>query len=76
MKRKDLLKKVERIVCSECSESNKTLLHRNGTYICKNCYNNIGKEKIDSPEMTARKNEIRDTITQATLEKKKENENE
>ena len=48
---------VERIVCSECSEWRKTLLHRNGTYICKDCYSKIGKE--DSPELKARKEELK-----------------
>lgn len=77
MKRKDLLKKVERIVCSECSESNKTLLHRNGTYICKDCFKKMQEpEVIDTPEKLARKNEIRETISQATLEKQKESKNE
>ena len=61
---------IERIVCSECSASNKTLLHRNGTYICKDCYKKLQENKPDSPEMIARKNEIRETITQATLAKK------
>ncbi len=66
MKRKDLLK-AEKIVCSECSESKKTLLRRNGTYICKDCYRKLQNPEPDSPEMIARKNDIRNTLNQATF---------
>lgn len=66
MKRKDLLK-AEKIVCSECSESKKTLLHRNGTYICKDCLEKLQNPKPDSPEMVSRKNDIRNVLNQATF---------
>lgn len=64
-KRKNLLKNAERIVCSECSESNKQLFHINGTYICKDCLEKQGKE--DSPEMKARKDVIRQAFYNATF---------
>ncbi len=71
MKRKDLLK-AEKIVCSECSESKKTLLHRDGTYICKDCYEKLQSSEPDSPEMTARKNDIRNVLNQATFGEQEE----
>ncbi len=75
MKRKDLLRG-ERIVCSECSESNKTLLHRDGTYICKDCYRKMQNPEPDSPEMVAKKNDIRNVLNQATFGDQEENPNE
>lgn len=64
-KRSELLKRAGRIVCSECSEWNKQLLHINGTYICKSCLEKQGKE--DTPEMKARKDEIRQTFYRGTF---------
>ena len=64
-KRSDLLKRAGRIVCSECSEWNKQLLHINGTYICKDCLEKQGKE--DTPEMKARKDEIRQAFYRGTF---------
>ena len=72
-KRTELLKRAEKIVCSECSAGNKTLLHRDGMYICKDCYAKRGTVVEDTPEMKARKDEIRETIVNATIEKQKEN---
>lgn len=64
-KRQDMLKRAGRIVCSECSEGNKQLFHINGTYICKDCLEKEGKE--DSPEMKARKDEIRQAFYRGTF---------
>ena len=64
-KRSELLKSAGRIVCSECSEWNKQLLHINGTYICKSCLEKQGKE--DTPEMKARKDEIRQAFYRGTF---------
>lgn len=55
----------EQIVCSECSQGNRQLFHINGTYICKKCLEKQGKE--DSPEMTERKNEIREAFYRGTF---------
>ena len=64
-KRSELLKRAGRIVCSECSEWNKQLLHINGTYICKRRIEKQGKE--DTPEMKARKDEIRQAFYRGTF---------
>lgn len=64
-KRSELLKRAGRIVCSECSEWNKQLLHINGTYICKSCLEKQGKE--DTPEMKAKKDEIRKAFYRGTF---------
>ena len=64
-KRSELLKRAGRIVCSECSEWNKQLLHINGTYICKSCLEKQGKEY--TPEMKARKDEIRQAFYRGTF---------
>lgn len=64
-KQSELLKRAGRIVCSECSEWNKQLLHINGTYICKSCLEKQGKE--DTLEMKARKDEIRQAFYRGTF---------
>lgn len=65
MGKKKFFKNAERLVCSECSESNKQLFHINGTYICKDCLKKQGKE--DSPEMKAKKDMIRQAFYDATF---------
>lgn len=63
--RKKLSSNAERIVCVKCCEWKKTLLHKNGTYICEDCFNKI--EEKDSEEMEKMKSELRKIFTEATF---------
>lgn len=69
MKRKDLLARGERIVCSECSGKN-TLIHMNGTYICKKCLMNFNTPK--SEERLAREAELKEMFHEEQNEKTEE----